>query len=62
MAADPVAVGVLISGRGTNMVALSEYKRRDPDRAYRIALVVSNVPEARGLVAARRRVQPPARE
>jgi formyltetrahydrofolate-dependent phosphoribosylglycinamide formyltransferase len=32
---------------------LSEYKRREP-RAYDIALVASNVPEARGLVAARR--------
>ena len=52
--ADRVRVGVLISGRGSNLVALSEYKRRDPDRAYDIALVASNVPEARGLVAARR--------
>ena len=52
--ADPVRVGILISGRGTNMAALSEYKRRDPTRAYRIALVASNAPEARGLVLARR--------
>jgi phosphoribosylglycinamide formyltransferase-1 len=51
--ADRVRVGVLLSGRGTNMVALSEYKRREP-RAYDLALVASNVPEARGLVAARR--------
>ena len=51
---DPVRVAVLISGRGSNMLALSEYKRRDPDRAYRIALVASNVPEARGLVLAKR--------
>jgi phosphoribosylglycinamide formyltransferase 1 len=51
--AERVRVGVLISGRGTNLVALSEYKRREP-RAYDLALVVSNVPEARGLVAARR--------
>lgn len=36
------------------MLALSEYKRRDPDRAYRIVLVASNVPEARGLVLAKR--------
>ena len=35
------------------MVALSEYKRRDA-RAYDLALIASNVPEARGLVAARR--------
>ena len=52
--ADRVRVGVLISGRGSNMVALSEYKRRDPDRAYDIALVASNVPDARGLVVAKR--------
>lgn len=51
--ADRVPIGVLISGRGTNMIALAEYKRRE-ERAYDIALVVSNVPEARGLVAARR--------
>jgi phosphoribosylglycinamide formyltransferase-1 len=51
--AERVRVGVLLSGRGTNMVALSEYKRREP-RAYDLALVASNVPEARGLVAARR--------
>ena len=53
MAAERVRVGVLISGRGTNMIALSEYKRRE-ERAYDIVLVASNVPEARGLVAAKR--------
>lgn len=52
--AEPVRVGVLISGRGSNMLALSEYRRRDPDRPYRIELVASNKPEARGLVLARR--------
>jgi formyltetrahydrofolate-dependent phosphoribosylglycinamide formyltransferase len=52
--ADPVRVAVLISGRGTNLAALAEYRRRDPERAYQIALVASNVPEARGLVLARR--------
>jgi phosphoribosylglycinamide formyltransferase-1 len=52
--AEPVRVAVLLSGRGSNMLALSEYKRRDPDRAYRLAFVASNVPEARGLVLARR--------
>ena len=51
--ADRVRVGVLVSGRGTNMVALSEYKRREP-RAYDLALVASNVPDARALVAAKR--------
>src|SRR5690606_14437286 len=52
--ADRLRVGVLISGRGSNMVAISEYRRRDPDRAYDIALVASNLPDARGLVAAKR--------
>jgi len=52
--ADPVRVAVLISGRGSNMLALSEHKRRDPERTYRIVLVASNVPEARGLVLAKR--------
>ncbi|MFL6857504.1 MAG: phosphoribosylglycinamide formyltransferase [Allosphingosinicella sp.] len=50
---DRVKVGVLVSGRGTNMIALSEYKRREP-RWYDLALVASNVPEARALVAAKR--------
>ena len=52
--ADKVRVAVLISGRGTNMVALAEHKRRDPERPYEIVLVASNVPEARGLVVAKR--------
>jgi phosphoribosylglycinamide formyltransferase-1 len=52
--AEKVRVAVLLSGRGTNMLALSEYKRRDPDRAYEIVLVASNVPDARGLVLAKR--------
>ena len=51
--ADRIRVGVLLSGRGTNMVALAEYRRRE-ERAYDIVLVGSNMPEARGLVAARR--------
>ena len=36
------------------MLALSEHKRRDPERTYKLALVASNVPEARGLVLAKR--------
>jgi formyltetrahydrofolate-dependent phosphoribosylglycinamide formyltransferase len=50
---DKVRVGVLISGRGSNMQALAEY-RRTADPAYELVLVASNVPEARGLVLARR--------
>ena len=52
--AEKVRVAVLISGRGSNMLALSEHKRRDPDRAYEIVLVASNMPDARGLVLAKR--------
>ena len=52
--AEKVRVAVLLSGRGSNMLALAEYKRRDPGRNYEIALVASNVPEARGLVLAKR--------
>jgi phosphoribosylglycinamide formyltransferase-1 len=51
---DRVRVAVLLSGRGTNMLALAEHKRRDPGRPYDIVLVASNVPDARGLVVARR--------
>ncbi|QPQ55661.1 phosphoribosylglycinamide formyltransferase [Allosphingosinicella flava] len=49
--ADKVRVGVLISGRGSNLEALADYKRK-ADPAYDIVLVASNVPEARGLVLA----------
>ena len=52
--AERVRVGVLVSGRGSNMLALSEHKRRDPERTYDIVLVASNVPDARGLVLAKR--------
>jgi formyltetrahydrofolate-dependent phosphoribosylglycinamide formyltransferase len=52
--ADPVRVAVLVSGRGSNLLALSEHKRRDTNRPYRLDFVASNVPEARGLVLARR--------
>lgn len=51
--ADKLRVGVLLSGRGSNMLALADYKRQ-AEPAYEIALVASNVPEARGLVLARR--------
>ena len=51
--ADKVRVGVLISGRGSNLEALADYKRI-ADPAYELVLVASNVPEARGLILARR--------
>ncbi len=51
--AERVRVAVLISGRGSNMKALAEYKRA-AEPAYELVLVASNVPDARGLVLARR--------
>jgi phosphoribosylglycinamide formyltransferase 1 len=48
-----VRVGVLVSGRGSNLQALADYRRK-ADPAYEIVLVGSNVPDARGLVLARR--------
>ena len=47
-----VRVGVLISGRGSNMAALL-YASRAPGCPYEIALVASNDPEAAGLRIAR---------
>lgn len=44
-------VGILISGRGTNMASLIE-AARDPDYPAEIALVLSNRPEAPGLARA----------
>lgn len=51
--ADKVRVAVLLSGRGSNLAALADHARQ-ADPAYRIVLAASNVPEARGLVLARR--------
>ena len=44
-------VGILISGRGSNMAALVEAARR-PDCPYEVALVFSNVLDAPGLALA----------
>ncbi len=51
MSAARVKVGVLISGRGSNMQALIEAARA-ADYPARIAVVVANRPEAPGLAAA----------
>ncbi|OYU14831.1 MAG: phosphoribosylglycinamide formyltransferase [Alphaproteobacteria bacterium PA4] len=50
--ADRVRIGVLISGRGSNMAALL-YASQAPDCPYEIVLVASNVPDAPGLDLAR---------
>src|SRR4051812_40008503 len=44
-------VGILISGRGSNMASLIE-AARDPACPYEVVLVVSNVPDAAGLAFA----------
>jgi len=50
-------VGVLISGRGSNMMALVEAARA-PDYPAQIALVASNKPDAPGLAWAREQTIP----
>ncbi len=44
-------VGILMSGRGSNMASLIEASRA-PDSPYEVALVISNVPDAPGLAFA----------
>ena len=45
-------LGILISGRGSNMAALID-AARDPDCPYEVVLVASNNPDADGLAIAR---------
>ncbi|MBU3078582.1 phosphoribosylglycinamide formyltransferase [Sphingomonas sp. XMGL2] len=52
--AEKAKVAVLISGRGSNMVALADAAKA-PDCPYEIVLVGSNDPAAPGLAAAARR-------
>lgn len=52
MAAARKRVGVLISGRGSNMVSLAEAARA-PDYPAELALVISNIPDVAGLERAR---------
>ncbi len=51
-AREPVKVGILISGRGSNMQSLVSASRA-ADAAYQVALVASDKPEAAGLAWAR---------
>ena len=48
-------IGILLSGRGSNMVALAEAVRNGSIPEATIALVISNRPEAAGLERARER-------
>jgi formyltetrahydrofolate-dependent phosphoribosylglycinamide formyltransferase len=45
-------IGILISGRGSNMMALVEAARA-PDCPYEVALVASDTPDAPGIAGAR---------
>jgi phosphoribosylglycinamide formyltransferase-1 len=51
--AGPVRLGVLLSGRGSNFLAIAESIRARRLKGVEIAVVVSNVAEAGGLQAAR---------
>ena len=51
---DKAPVAILISGRGSNMIALAE-AARDPACPFRIVRVLSNDPDAPGLAEAERR-------
>jgi phosphoribosylglycinamide formyltransferase-1 len=49
----PVRLGILLSGRGSNFLAIAESIRAGKLRGVEIAVVISNVAEAGGLRAAR---------
>ncbi len=49
----PVRIGILLSGRGSNFLALHQAIERGEVPGAEIALVASNVPEAAGLAKAR---------
>jgi phosphoribosylglycinamide formyltransferase-1 len=51
--ADPVRLGILLSGRGSNFLAIAESIRAGRLRGVEIAVVISNVAEADGLRKAR---------
>ena len=50
---DPLRLGILLSGRGSNFLAIAESIRAGRLKGVEIAVVVSNVAEAAGLQAAR---------
>jgi len=51
--ADPVRLGILLSGRGSNFRAIADSIRSGSLKGVEIAVVVSNVAEAGGIEAAR---------
>jgi phosphoribosylglycinamide formyltransferase 1 len=56
----PLRLGILLSGRGSNFLAIAESIRAGRLPGVEIAVVISNVPEAPGLAAARELGMPTA--
>jgi len=56
----PLRLGILLSGRGSNFLAIAESIRAGRLKGVEIAIVVSNVAEAGGLQAAREKGLPHA--
>ena len=52
-AAEPLRLGILLSGRGSNFLAIAESIRSGQLKGVEIAVVISNVAEAEGLKRAR---------
>ena len=50
---DPLRLGILLSGRGSNFLAIADSVRSGRLKGVEIAVVISNVAEAAGLQAAR---------
>jgi phosphoribosylglycinamide formyltransferase 1 len=57
-AAHPARIGILLSGRGSNFLAIADAIRAGTIPNARIVVVVSNVPDAPGLAATRERGLP----
>lgn len=53
MSASPVRLGILLSGRGSNFLAIAESIRAGRLKGVEIAVVISNVADAAGVAAAR---------
>ena len=49
MSAEPVRLGILLSGRGSNFLAIAESIREGRLKGVEIAVVISNVAEAAGI-------------
>ena len=59
--ARPTRLGILLSGRGSNFLAIAQSIREGRLPNVEIAIVISNVAEAPGIASARACFLPPAR-